>query len=150
MSGPSYSERFRLACHRAAYVMHSMWEERGHSDTRLLLPPLIADGFVTIGKSRDGAQVKEHIIPRKVIVDRCHQIFSDGGKVDDAEKLILDSVRILRISRKEAQHLNRSDSLNLRQSMPEGWDFETGDKFARIKLAEIEFELDQEWPAALI
>ena len=130
--------------------MHSMWHERGHSDTRLLLPPLIPDDVVTIGKSLDGEEVKEHIIPRKVIVDQCHQIFSDGGKADDAERLILDSVRILRISRSEAQRLNRSENLNLRQSMPEGWSFETGDKFARIKLAEIEFELDQEWHAALI
>lgn len=139
-----YSERFRLACHRAAYIMYSMWLERGKSDTRLLLPPLIPDDVVTVGRSVKGAEVKEHIIPRKVIVEKCHEIFHDGGNADDAERILLDCVRILRLSKSEAERLNRSDSLNLRQSMPDGWCFENGDKFARIKMAGIGFDLEHE------
>jgi len=120
--------------------MYDMWCERGHSDTRLLQPPLIPDDVVIIGSSKLGAETKEHIIPRKVIVDKCHQMFRNGQDDSAAKTLIQENVRIIYISKKEAQTLNNSDQLNLRQCMPSGWTFETGDKYARIKMAGIEWE----------
>jgi hypothetical protein len=94
---------------------------------------------VTVGESIDGAETKEHIIPRRVIVEKCHEIFRNGGDAGDAEKLILENLRIVWISKREAERLNKSANLNLRQTMPEGWSFETGDKYARLRMAGIEF-----------
>lgn len=146
MSEARYSNRFRLACRRAAYVIYDMWLERGHSDTRLLLPPLIPDDVVTVGSSIAGAETKEHIIPRKVIVDKCHEIFRNGGDADDAEALIIENLRMAWISKEEAERLNKSKNLNLRQRMPEGWSFESGDKYARLKMAGIKLVADDGQP----
>lgn len=142
MKENKYSKRLRLACRRAAFVIFDMWSERGYSDTRLLLPPLIPDDAVTIGNSILGSEVKEHVIPRKVIIDKCHEIFRSGGNSNDAEAIIIENLRIVWISKKEAEILNKSEHLNLRQRMPTSWSFEDGDKYERIKAAGIKLVSD--------
>jgi hypothetical protein len=124
---------------RVAHVMHSMWEENGCSDTRLLDEPFIPDKYVVVGESIRGTECREHVIPRRVICDQCHVMFSQGADVADVAAFIRASLKVIRISREERHMLDNVSQLNLKQRMPSGWSFAGGDHFARLKLANIEF-----------
>lgn len=148
----SDEELIQRAFLRATRVMFGMWEERGSSDTRLLDPPLIPDQYVRVGESLDGAEHREHVVPRKVICDECHKMFKEGTEkgieVDALIKLVADLIRkhlkIIHISMKEKECLDQGKQLNLRQSMPKGWSFESGDTYARLHEANIKFRLNGE------
>lgn len=123
------------AFHRAAYVIHHMWEEKGSSDTRLLIPPLIPDDFVIVGESIAGRDHREHVIPRKVICCRCHEMYKNGATIDEVATFIQNNLKIVYISREEQRRLDSRNELNLRQCMPIGWAFETGNIYERLNVA---------------
>ncbi len=143
----SDDELVQRAFLRAARVMFEMWEERGSSDTRLLIEPLIPRQFVLVGVSSDGAEHDEHVVPRKVICDECHKIFAVGTDsltekevlIDTAARLIQKHLKIVLISKREKDRLDEGKQLNLRQRMPKDWIFESGDTYERLRRAEIQF-----------
>lgn len=118
-------------------VMFGMWEEKGSSDTRLLLPPLIPDEYVTVGESIAGREHREHVIPRKVICEECHKLFSAGESTEAIAQFIRKHLMIVYISKQEQYRLDSGKELNLRQRMPDNWSFENGDPFARLQQAGI-------------
>ena len=124
---------------RVAHVMHGMWEEKGTSDTRLLESPLIPDEYVLIGESIQGNECREHVIPRNVICNQCHMMFSDAASVDEVAKFTRTYLKIVCISKDERHMLDHGKNLNLRQRMPDGWTFTDGDPYARLILAGIKF-----------
>lgn len=126
---------------RVAQVMHGMWEEKGSSDTRLLQEPLIPDTYVVVGESLAGTDHREHVVPRAVICDHCHTMFAAGVDLDTVAKHIRRTLKIVRIARDEQIRLDRNDQFGLKQKMPDGWSFETGDVFARLKVAQITFKI---------
>lgn len=75
----SKAERHARACLRAARVMREFWEEKGSSDTRLLLEPLVPEELVLVGESLNGFEHKEHVVPSLVICQLYHEIFECGG-----------------------------------------------------------------------
>lgn len=119
---------------RATTVMYGMWEERGSSDTRLLLPPLIPDEYVIVGESMNGKEHKEHVVPRVVIINECHKMFNVGQGLDNVASFVRKYLKIVYISRQEQERLDKRGSgfLNLRQKMPKGWSFDGGDMYARF------------------
>lgn len=134
-------ELLKRACQRVAIVMLGMWEEKGSSDTRLLLPPLIPDDYVIIGESLAGKEYREHVVPRNIICNGCHRMFETGSRIDEVAESIRKHLKIIWISKFEQQRLDQSDQLNLRQRMPPGWEYCNGDTFARLKFANISYEL---------
>ena len=135
MSDFSHESLVQRAFHRAAYVMHHMWEEKGSSDTRLLIPPLIPDDFVIVGESIAGRDHREHVIPRNIICYRCHEMYNNGATIDEVATFIRKNLKIVYISREEQRRLDSGNELNLRQRMPAGWTFETGDTYERLNVA---------------
>jgi hypothetical protein len=68
----SHEEMLGRAFYRIAWNIRSMWEEKGSSDTRLLIEPMIPDDFVLVGQSKAAVdkanQYKEHVVPRMMRV----------------------------------------------------------------------------------
>ena len=124
---------------RVATFMHSMWEEDGRSDTRLLDRPWIPDKYVVAGVSVRGGDCREHVIPRLVLCDRCLEMFAAGADPEEVARFLSTHLRVVLISKEERALLDSRSGLNLRQRMPSGWDFATGNIFTRLKLAAIEY-----------
>ena len=137
----SDAELKKRAFERVAYVMRDMWEEKGSSDTRLLIPPLIPDEYVIVGASINGKGHKEHVVPRTVICNECHIMLHDNKSLKEVAAFIQKYLKIVHITKSEKNRLDKSSELNLRQRMPEGWSFEDGDIFSRLYEAKIEFIL---------
>lgn len=126
--------------YRIAWNIHHQWKETGFSDTRLLMAPLISDDFVVVGISKKGGGHKEHIVPRIMICNHCHQLFSQGRTVEEVAAVIGKYLKVVHITEEERYRLDVERGLKTR--MPEGWSFENEcDPFARLRAAEIEFEL---------
>jgi hypothetical protein len=138
MTGFTTAQLIERVFHRVAYVMHHMWQEDGRSDTRLLDEPFVPDRYVVIGESTRGAECREHVIPRLVLCDECLAMFSRGKSIEDVAKFLQENLKIVRIARDERHLLDSSSRLNLRQRMPDGWSFSSGDPMARLKQASIE------------
>ncbi len=134
----SRSERLARASLRAALNIRGLWEEKGSSDTRLLEGLLLPDDLVLAGRSRawTGAGRREHVVPRKVILDECHRLLGQGEGDDVIAAVIRDHVRIVLITREECERLDRRAGLGLRQRMPDGWRF-GDDIHARLAAAGI-------------
>jgi hypothetical protein len=137
----SDSERLERACLRVAMHIRGLWEEKGSSDTRLLEALLIPDELTVVGRSvaLAGSTEKgrrEHVVPRRVIVQKCHEMLKAKRGDQDLAAIIRDYTKIVWITEAERQQLDRVEYHGLRQSMPAGWDFD-GDPFRRLKEANI-------------
>jgi hypothetical protein len=136
------TELLERATLRVAMHIRGLWEERGSSDTRLLEALFIPDSLTTVGRSRtfNGKGRREHVVPRLVIIDACHEMLKSGASDETIARFIRDHVKIVQISPEECERLDRSDQLGLRQKMPNGW--KPGDDvFARLEAAGIEWDL---------
>lgn len=118
--------------------MRELWEEKGSSDTRLLDTIFIPDSYVEVGESVSGRGHREHVVPRMVICEQCHDMFHQGASLQEVADLIQRFLKIVHITKEEQHRLDVE--LGLKQRMPEGWTFTEGDVFARLKAAAIEFK----------
>jgi hypothetical protein len=140
MNAFTKEELLRRACLRAAFVMRSMWEEKGSSDTRLLDSPIVPDELVLVGESLKGKEHREHVVPRVVICDQCHKIFAGGGSIEEAANYIRQHLKIVLISREEQIHVDSAAKMGWRQCMPPDWS-PGGNVFARLDAAGINYRL---------
>ncbi|WP_143275688.1 hypothetical protein [Brevundimonas sp. SH203] len=128
-------ERLHRAARRVAMHIRGMWQEKGNSDTRLLNPPLIPDDLVIVGRSvAIGATYREHVVPRRVIVEACHSMLENSDSeatVEEMAAFILQHLKIVYVTPDEAVRLNGP---GVRQHMPDGWSA-GGDIFTRLELA---------------
>lgn len=136
----SPAERLDRASLRVAMLIRGMWEEKGSSDTRLLEAPLLPDDLTVVGESlgTGGRWHREHVVPRLVVIKRCHEMLEMQASDDDIAKVIRDFVKIVRITHQESQRLDLQANLGLKQSMPHGWGFD-GDPYARLRAAGIQW-----------
>src|SRR5690606_36300539 len=97
------AERLDRASIRAAMHIRGLWEEKGSSDTRLLEGLLLPDDLVVAGQSRawTGVGRREHVVPRKVVIDESHRLLAQGQGDEVVAELIRDHVRIVLITREE-------------------------------------------------
>jgi hypothetical protein len=133
-------ERYDRACLRVAMHIRGLWEEKGSSDTRLLEGLFLPDEFTVVGHSLNynGKGRREHVIPRKVVIEECHAMLECGKDDVAIAKFIRDHVKIVLISKEEQERLDNWKQLRLRQTMPEDWKFgEVSDVFARLAVAGI-------------
>lgn len=138
MSKYTDEERLDRACLRVAMHIRGLWEEKGSSDTRLLEGLLIPDELTVAGQSNayNGKGRREHVVPRKVIVDECHEMLRRGE--DDARiaRFIKDHLKIVLITHEECELLDRKANHGMKQAMPTDW-VVGGDAFARLTAAGI-------------
>ena len=126
------------ACYRIAWNIRHMWEETGSSDTRLFLEPMIPNKFVLVGRSA-GGHYNEHVVPRVVLCQICHEILSQDRSEESLKRIaevIKKHLKVVQITKEEQVILDK----RYKVSMPPGWDYDSGDTFARLKEVEIEFE----------
>ncbi len=76
----SHEERYERACQRVAMHIRGLWEETGHSDTRLLEGLFLPDEFTVVGRSHNyaGKGRREHVVPRLVIIKECLAMLAEG------------------------------------------------------------------------
>lgn len=129
----------RRAYLRVARVMYEMWEEKGSSDTRLLLEPLVPTTFVLAGESLAGTDHGEHVVPRVTICEICHAGFAEGGTPEGAATVIERLLKIVRISEEERVLIDHK--FGWKMKMPPGWDPLTGSPYARLDQAAIKYRL---------
>ncbi len=123
---------------RIARIIFELWEEdRGNTD--LLNAILIPDEWVLVGTSVNGGGKREHVVPRVVIYDECWKMFDQGKSIEEAAALIEKFLCIVQITKAEQFHIDHR--LNLKSTMPDGWTFENGDVYARLRAANVEFLL---------
>lgn len=127
------------AFYRIAWNIYHMWSETGRSDTRLLMEPLIPEKFVLVGKSKQGSDHKEHVVPRVVLCDESHKMYQRGATIEDVAELLKKHLKVVLIAKEEQKHLDHV--LGLKQCMPDGWSITTGSPFARLDVANIEYEI---------
>ncbi|MCV2361706.1 hypothetical protein LNV08_22320 [Paucibacter sp. TC2R-5] len=102
------------------------------------MEPLIPDSFVLFGRSKKGADRREHVVPRVVLCREAHDMFGRGESIKAVADLLRKYLKIVLISIEEKHHLDHE--IGLKQRMPDGWSFEEGCTFARLHAANIEFD----------
>lgn len=135
----SKKEKRTRAFYRVAWNVHHMWEEKGSSDTRLFDEPIISRDYVMAGQSVEGGNYNEHVVPRIMICEECHKMYAQGSSIEEVAVFIEKFLKIVKISKEEQQHLDNKGNLNLKQTMPPNWEFETGDVFHRLEYGNIKF-----------
>lgn len=139
---------------RAAAVIKGRWEERendkhGVGDTRFLDEPLIRRDYVRVGTSKEARSSSngthnEHVIPRKWIYDECLALLGEETptSIEAMGRFLQRNLLIVEISWSEQDRLNRIPKL--KDGMPDGWNCQTDNPFARLKSAGIEFLLNED------
>ena len=98
--------------------------------------------FIAVGQSKEvleGAPVHpEHVVPCSTLISESFRLLKERTPKEEIAKLLSKHWKIVYISKEQANFLDTKMGLSLKHKMPEGWQFETGDSFARLKLAKIE------------
>ena len=113
---------------RLAQIIYDHWEEGSGMDTRYFDHPFIHDEYVVNGRSGSGGSYREHAVPRAYLRDQCLLLYARGADVDSVARILEGNLRIVLISGKEADALNRS----YKTEMPEGWRIGEGDPLERF------------------
>lgn len=96
--------------------------------------------FVHAGESEqvtvDTPTHPEHVVPCATLIEECKRLISAGNHTDEQiAHLLHKHWKVATITKKEQMKLDFE--LGYKSKMPEGWNFENGDTFARFKLAKI-------------
>lgn len=124
---------------RVAQIMHDNFENGSSGIHSRIFEVLIPDEVVLVGESLKGNDYREHVVPCCLIRDECWKMFKGGANTEDVAFAIERHIVIVRITFEEADHLDKS--LRLKNVMPNGWEFNKGDIYDRLKEAGIEFNL---------
>ena len=130
-------EKIRRMFRRVAQVLFEVWEE-GWRHTRLLDEPLIPTHLVEAGRSKKGAEHREHVIPLLVIYNHCERMFAEEVPIQAVADFLERNVKIVWISKEEQRRIDFD--LGLKSKMPEGWSFSDGDTYARLHLGGVEWD----------
>jgi hypothetical protein len=100
--------------------------------------------FVSVGQSQeviDGAKSHvEHIVPCVVIIKESFKLIEDNFPKDEIARLIVKHWKIAFISKDQAKHLDTKAGADLKNTMPDNWDYKTGSTFARLDKAGIKLQ----------
>lgn len=127
---------------RAAWVLRHFWEEQQDDENRearvhtRLFDPLIPEGYINAGQSKNGGVHIEHLVPCALLRDHAFKMYWEGKAVKDVAEMLGRFLRIAHITSAEAHHLDHE--LGLKTTMPDGWNCETGSVMARLEAGGIE------------
>ena len=100
--------------------------------------------YVGVGQSQeviDGEPAHpEHIVPCAVLIEESCKLLEKGVSIEKVAGLLSKHWKIGMISKRQASYIDSKDGLGLKNKMPDGWSFETGDTYERLKLANIELK----------
>lgn len=98
--------------------------------------------FVGAGQSREVADGDpshpEHVVPCSVLIDESARLINEGVDEERIARLLSKHWKVALISKEQARYMDSKDGLNMKNAMPDGWCFEEGDTYARLRLAGIE------------
>lgn len=98
--------------------------------------------FVGVGKSLDVVNGKpvhpEHVVPCAVLIEESCRLLKMGVPESEIALLLSKHWKIAYISKEQAGYIDSIDGLNLKNTMPDGWCFESGDTYERLNRAGIE------------
>ena len=136
---------------RIARNVYDMWKETGNSDIRLFQEQIFPYSWICVGSKRVPANQGTHyeyVVPIALIRDECHKMFCNGKTIKNVAIFLCRFLRVVCLSTAQKEKIDIE--CNLKQRMPDGWSFESGDVFVRLRLADIKFVdelIDTEWPA---
>lgn len=97
--------------------------------------------YVGIGSSQEVINGEpahpEHIVPCAVLINESCKLINQGENLEDVAALLSKHWKIGMISKKQAHFIDSKAGLGLKNKMPDGWSFKTGDTFDRLSLANI-------------
>lgn len=125
------------ACKRVAVVLHGIWEEGGLAHTRIF-DTLVWHQYITVGKSKDGAEHKEHLVPCAVIRDIANAEFENGASTEEVATIVERLLKVAYISKSERHKIDFE--LGLKTRMPAGWDYRNDSVYARLDTGGVELE----------
>lgn len=98
--------------------------------------------YVAVGRSQeviDSAKPHpEHVVPCATLIEESMRLIKEGMPKQEIAELIAKHWKIVYISKDQASYLDTKKGINMKYKMPDGWNFETGDTYARLKLANID------------
>ncbi|MFM0061387.1 DNA translocase FtsK [Paraburkholderia phytofirmans] len=103
----------------------------------------LAAEHVPTGYGKNGGMHPEHVVPCAFLRDRCIARLAQGASVKEVARDIRPFLVIVMITESECTYLDNGPGcggLGLKDTMPANWDFETGDIFARLRVAGIAFD----------
>lgn len=99
--------------------------------------------YVLCGQSPESKESNEkpypeHVVPCAVLRNEAFRLIKDNKPREYIAELIAKHWKIAYITQKQQEKLDGKSGVNFKDTMPEGWHFETDDSFARLKVASIE------------
>lgn len=105
------------------------------------------EDFILLGYSKKLLQDEqalrhpEHIVPCSYMIWELERLIRERNYPDDElAQALQKNWKIAYITKDESYFLDGKEGLNLKSTMPEGWDFMTDNPEARLKLANIELD----------
>lgn len=126
---------------RLARFLYSEYLDGGSAHSRCF-EYFVATSQTPQGQGRNGGSYLEHVVPLAFLRRRCFARFAEGASVAEAAAEIRPFLIIVKITVAEKERLDNGPALGgfgWRDTMPEGWSFEAGDPYARLRLAGIAF-----------
>ncbi|WP_156167512.1 hypothetical protein [Thioalkalivibrio versutus] len=101
------------------------------------------EDFVSVGQSQeilDGQPAHpEHVVPCSVLIEEACRLLEQGTPEEDVARLLSKHWKIVFVSKNQAAYLGSKEGLNMKHCMPNGWNFENGDTYERLREANIEW-----------
>lgn len=124
---------------RAARYIHA----EGASAHSRAVEIFVPDEFVPRGFGTKGPGHREHVVPCVYLREKCLDLFAEGATIEQVAQFLRRYVVIVDITKDEQGCLDRSianGGMGLKNSMPPGWQLDTGCIFQRLHDANIAFE----------
>ena len=118
--------------YRLAQMLRDLWEEGSNLDTRLFKNPYIHDSYATLGRTSANANYREHLVPCVYLRDQCIERFKHGWTVEQVTELLDKYLWIALIEKPTQVALVNKHH---KTTMPDGWNFESGDVCTRLTVA---------------
>lgn len=141
MNSYTQDEKKKRAMKRLAELFHDHWEEGRVGSTRVF-EHIVPDEWLICGQSTSGGKHREHVVPCVLIRDQSIAMYQRGRSIEDVAKMIEKHLAIVLISEKEREILDKA--FGWKTIMPPGWEFASGDPFARLTMAGIDVKLNNE------
>lgn len=134
-------EKKKRAIKRLAELFHDHWEERRVGSTRVF-EHIVPDEWLISGHSTSGGKCREHVVPCALIRDQSIDMYQRGKSILDVSSMIEKYLAIVLISKDEKKRLD--NELGWKTTMPPGWSFNSGNRYARLIEAKIPFVVNGE------
>lgn len=141
----THAERVERAFLRlATYLRESLEESPDHKTARIhtrVIWYFVPAAYVPHGVSRAGIGHHEHVVPCAYLCRQSLAMLRAGHTNAEVVRFLRHCLAIVTITPDERDALDRSDGLGVNDTMPDRWQPDTGDIFARLVLAGIAFDM---------